>query len=174
MRAIRNGLYGAGIPVECSKGEAEIGQEEINVRYSDALDTADMHAITKNGCKEIAFPKGRSVTFMAKYDHARAGSSSHVHQSLWTLDGAPAFLDPRDEHGMSDLMRHYVAGQLAHAQRDHLFPRALCQQLQALRRRPVRADQGGVDASTTAPRGSGSAARAPRRSASNAGSAGPT
>ena len=54
MRAIRNGLYGAGIPVENSKGEAEAGQEEINIRYSDALDTADMHAIVKNGVKEIA------------------------------------------------------------------------------------------------------------------------
>jgi glutamine synthetase len=39
MRAIRNGLHGAGIPVENSKGEASAGQEEINVRYSDALDT---------------------------------------------------------------------------------------------------------------------------------------
>ena len=43
MRAVRNGLYGAGIPVENSKGEAEAGQEEVNVRYSDALDTADNH-----------------------------------------------------------------------------------------------------------------------------------
>ncbi len=115
MRAIRNGLYGAGIPVECSKGEAETGQEEINAKYSDALDTADMHAIIKNGCKEIAFPKGRSVTFMAKYDHRRAGSSAHVHQSLWR-GNTPAFLDASADHGMSALMRQYVAGQLAHAQ----------------------------------------------------------
>jgi glutamine synthetase type III len=49
MRAVRNGLYGAGIPVENSKGEAEAGQEEINYRYSDALDTADNHVIVKNG-----------------------------------------------------------------------------------------------------------------------------
>ncbi len=70
MRAIRNGLYGAGIPVENSKGEAEAGQEEINVRYSDALDTADMHAIVKNAVKEIAYPaRAASATFMAKYDH---------------------------------------------------------------------------------------------------------
>ena len=65
MRTIRNGLYGAGIPVENSKGEAEAGQEEINIKYSDALDTADMHSITKNACKEMAFQQGRSVTFMA-------------------------------------------------------------------------------------------------------------
>ena len=66
MRAIRNGLYGAGIPVENSKGEAWAGQEEINVRYAEALTAADNHTITKNGCKEIAFMKGRAVTFMSK------------------------------------------------------------------------------------------------------------
>ncbi len=113
MRAIRNGLYGANIPVECSKGEADAGQEEINIRYSDALDTADNHSITKTGVKEIAWAKGRSVTFMAKYDHRRAGSSSHVHQSLWQ-DGKPAFRDEKGEHGMSDTMRHFLAGQLEH------------------------------------------------------------
>jgi glutamine synthetase len=114
MRAIRNGLFGAGVPVENSKGEAEIGQEEINVRYSDALDTADNHSIVKNACKEIAHLHGRSVTFMAKYATDRAGSSSHVHQSLWK-DGKPAFLDESAEHGMSRTMRHYLAGLLEHA-----------------------------------------------------------
>lgn len=114
MRAIRNGLHGAGVPVENSKGEAEAGQEEINIRYSDALDTADNHSIVKNACKEIADRHGRAVTFMAKYATDRAGSSSHVHQSLWK-DGKPAFLDEDAEHGMSGTMRHYVAGLLEHA-----------------------------------------------------------
>jgi len=114
MRAIRNGLWDAGIPIECSKGEADAGQEEVNAKYSDALDTCDMHAIIKNGVKEIAHGQGRAATFMAKYDHRRAGSSSHVHQSLWQ-GGKPAFRDDGDPHGMSDLMRHYVAGQLTHA-----------------------------------------------------------
>ncbi len=114
MRAIRNGLYGAGVPVENSKGEAEAGQEEINVKYSDALDTADMHAIVKNACKEIAHQHGHGLTFMAKYATDKAGSSSHIHQSLWQ-DGAPAFLDASAEHGMSETMRHYIAGLLAHA-----------------------------------------------------------
>ncbi|RDC72559.1 glutamine synthetase [Rhodovulum sp. 12E13] len=114
MRAIRNGLYGAGIPVENSKGEAEAGQEEINVRYSDALDTADMHAIVKTGCKEIANAHGRACTFMAKYATDRAGSSSHVHQSLWK-GGTPAFFDPDAPHGMSATMKSYLAGLLEHA-----------------------------------------------------------
>lgn len=114
MRAIRNGLYAAGVPIECSKGEADAGQEEVNAKYSDAMDTADMHAIIKQGVKEIAQDHGASVTFMAKYDHRKAGSSSHVHQSLWQ-NGRPAFRDETDPHGMSALMRHYIAGQLAHA-----------------------------------------------------------
>lgn len=114
MRDIRNGLWAAGIPIECSKGEAEAGQEEVNAKYSDAMDTSDMHAIIKLGVKQIAQKHGASVTFMAKYDHRRAGSSSHVHQSLWK-DGQPAFLDKADPHGMSALMKQYMAGQLAHA-----------------------------------------------------------
>jgi len=114
MRAIRNGLFGAGIPVENSKGEAEAGQEEINIRYSDALNTADMHAIVKNGVKEIAHQHGLAATFMAKYATDRAGSSSHIPQSLFR-DGANAFHDPDAEHGMSATMRSYLAGLLAHA-----------------------------------------------------------
>ncbi|MCZ8080353.1 MAG: glutamine synthetase family protein [Rhodobacteraceae bacterium] len=116
MRDVRNGLYAAGIPIENTKGEADAGQHEVNYKYSDALDTADNHVIIKQGVKEIAHTKGKSVTFMAKYDHRKAGSSSHVHQSLWTLDGTPAFYDHDDPHGMSATMKHFVAGQLAHAQ----------------------------------------------------------
>lgn len=115
MRAVRNGLYGAGIPVENTKGEADSGQHEVNYKYSDALDTADNHVIVKQAVREIAHAQGKSVTFMAKYDHRKAGSSAHVHQSLWTLDGKPAFADKDDAHGMSATMKHFVAGQLAHA-----------------------------------------------------------
>lgn len=114
MRPLRNSLYASGIVVECAKGEAEAGQEEINAKYSDALDTADTHSIIKLATKECAQKAGMSATFMAKYHHTKAGSSSHVHQSLWK-DGKPAFLDPKEKHGMSALMQSYLAGQLAHA-----------------------------------------------------------
>ena len=115
MRAVRNGLYAAGIPVENTKGEADAGQHEVNYRYSDALDAADNHVIVKQAVKDIAYAAGKSVTFMAKYDHRRSGSSSHVHQSLWTKDGKPVFADKADKHGMSQTMKHFLAGQLAHA-----------------------------------------------------------
>jgi glutamine synthetase len=116
MRAIRNGLQGAGITVENSKGEWGPGQEEINVRYADPLTMADWHVMLKNGCKEIAYSLGKAVTFMAKWRYDLAGSSSHIHASLWDAAGkTPMFLDPKGEHGMSALMRHFVAGQIAYA-----------------------------------------------------------
>lgn len=121
MRALRNGLYGAGIAVENTKGEADAGQAEVNVRYADALTTCDAHGIIKNATKEIAHGLGKSVTFMAKYHTDKAGSSSHVHQSLWSRDGQPAFRDADDPHGMSALMRHFLAGQLEHAREITLF-----------------------------------------------------
>jgi glutamine synthetase len=116
MRTIRNGLEGAGIPVENSKGEWGPGQEEINVRYAEALEMADRHVVLKNGCKEIAWGLGKALTFMAKWDYGLAGNSSHIHQSLWSADGRKSlFHDPKAEHGMSALMGHYMAGLLRHA-----------------------------------------------------------
>ena len=116
MRAVRKGLQGAGIPVENSKGEWGPGQEEINVRYGDALAMADDHTIMKNGIKEIAYGLGKAVTFMSKWNYALAGSSSHIHASLWDAAGKkPLFFDPKAEHGMSALMRQFMAGQLKYA-----------------------------------------------------------
>ena len=126
MRAIRNGLHGAGIPVENSKGEWGPGQEEINVRYAEALVMADRHVIIKNACKEIAYKAGKAITFMAKWRYDLAGSSSHVHASLWDIEGRkPLFYDPTARHGMSTLMRQFLAGQLAYA-RDITFFLAPC------------------------------------------------
>ncbi|MBL4805864.1 MAG: glutamine synthetase [Rhodobacteraceae bacterium] len=114
MRPIRNHLYAAGIPIEGTKGEAEAGQEELNIKYDKALNTADYHTIAKHAIKEIAWQQGHAVTFMPKWDHTKVGSSSHVHQSLWK-DGKPAFYDENDDLGMSELMKHYMAGMLKYA-----------------------------------------------------------
>ena len=106
LRQIRNGMNGAGIRVESSKGEAWPGQHEVNFRYADALTTADNHSVYKNGAKEIAHLNGCSITFMAKPDHTWIGSSCHIHSSLWR-DDEPAFA------GESDVFRSYLAGQIA-------------------------------------------------------------
>lgn len=115
MRDIRNQLFQAGIPVENTKGEAEAGQAELNITYSDALNMADNHSIAKNAVKEIAYAHNKSVTFLAKCSADTVGSSSHVHQSLQANDGTPAFYDASADHSMSKMMKHYLAGQLQHA-----------------------------------------------------------
>ncbi|SEW31123.1 glutamine synthetase [Cognatiyoonia koreensis] len=113
MRPIRNLLFDAGLPIENSKGEAETGQEELNIRYCDALACADHHTIAKHAIKEIAWQHGQAASFLPKWHHDKVGSSSHVHQSLWQ-DGEPAFYDKHDPLGMSDLMKHYMAGVIAY------------------------------------------------------------
>ncbi len=114
MRPLRNHLYAAGVPVENTKGEAEAGQEELNIRYGPALDTAEHHTIAKHATKEIADQQGHAASFLPKWHPERVGSSSHVHQSLWK-DGRNAFFDPDAEFGMSGLMRHYMAGLIRYA-----------------------------------------------------------
>ena len=115
MRPLRNHLFAAGVPVENSKGEAETGQEELNIRYGAPLETADNHTIAKHATKEIAWQNGVAATFLPKWHHDKVGSSSHVHQSLWKPDGSSAFFDPKGEYGMSDLMRSYMAGLIRYA-----------------------------------------------------------
>ncbi len=114
MRPIRNHLFAAGLPIENSKGEAEAGQEELNIRYAPALDCADHHSIAKHAIKEIAWQNGHAATFLPKWHKDRVGSSSHVHQSLWQ-NGKPAFFDPDAKHGMSRTMAHYMAGLIKYA-----------------------------------------------------------
>ena len=105
---IRRGMQRAGIPVEFSKGEAWYGQHELNIRYADAVTSADRHTIYKNGVKEIAFLNGVSATFMAKPSEKDIGSSCHIHSSLVRADdGASAFVDGHEE---TDVFRHYLGG----------------------------------------------------------------
>ncbi|WP_458237734.1 glutamine synthetase family protein, partial [Pseudomonas sp. P5_A2_2] len=116
LRAIRKHLQASGIPVENSKGEWGPGQEEINIRYADAMTMADHHVIIKHACKEIAQLQGKAITFMAKWRYDAAGSSSHIHNSLWDKNAKkPLFFDAKAEFGMSKLMRAWVAGQLKYA-----------------------------------------------------------
>jgi glutamine synthetase len=114
LRRIRNEMGGAGMTVESAKGECNLGQHEIAFRYADALTTCDQHTIYKTGAKEIAAQEGVALTFMAKYDE-REGNSCHIHFSLRDEAGRPVFADhdPAAPYGMSPVMRHFLAGQLA-------------------------------------------------------------
>ena len=90
-KSLRNHFTLSGIPVESTKGEWGKGQHEINVRYAEIKEMADRHVLLKQGMKEIADNMGISVSFMAKYHEAQAGSSCHIHLSLWK-DGKNAFV----------------------------------------------------------------------------------
>jgi glutamine synthetase len=115
MRPLRNHLVAAGIPIENSKGEAEAGQEELNIRFDEAMLCADHHTIAKHATKEIAWQQGHAASFLPKWHHDKVGSSSHIHQSLWTMKGESGFYDPDGEYTMSKTMRHYVAGLIRYA-----------------------------------------------------------
>ena len=114
MRPIRNHLRAMGIPIEGSKGEAEAGQEELNIKHAEALATADHHTLAKHGVKEIAHLHGHAATFLPKWHHNRVGSAAHVHQSLWS-NQQNAFYDARAAMGKSPIMDHYLAGLLRYA-----------------------------------------------------------
>ncbi|MER6983190.1 glutamine synthetase family protein [Streptomyces carpinensis] len=111
LRRLRNDMAGAGLTVESAKGECNPGQHEIAFRYDEALVTCDQHALYKTGAKEIAAQEGVSITFMAKYNE-REGNSCHIHLSLADADGTNVMAAGGGD-GMSDLMRHFLAGQLA-------------------------------------------------------------
>ncbi|MBI2152359.1 MAG: glutamine synthetase [Candidatus Rokubacteria bacterium] len=113
IRAIRNGMEGADVPVETSKGEWGRGQEEINLRYAEALEMADRTALYKHGAKEIAHLQGCAVTFMAKYSKAAAGSSFHLHSSLWDRAGKRNLFHAKRKANGSPLFQHWLAGQMA-------------------------------------------------------------
>jgi glutamine synthetase len=106
LRRIRNNMAAAGMQVENSKGECNLGQHEINFHYGPALQVADDHAIYKNGAKEIAAQEGYAITFIAKFDE-REGSSCHIHCSLGKAKGGNAFAEDRQ------MFDHFIAGQLA-------------------------------------------------------------
>ncbi|HEY2336917.1 MAG TPA: glutamine synthetase family protein [Burkholderiales bacterium] len=105
--AVRRHLKDSGVPVETSKGEWGRGQHEVNLRYAGALEMADRHTVFKQCLKEVADAMGLSVTFMAKFAADGAGSSCHIHLSLWR-GGKNAFA------GRSDAFRWFLGGWIAH------------------------------------------------------------
>jgi glutamine synthetase len=119
MRAIRNGMVAARVPVESSKGEWSRGQHEINFTHDQPLPMSDMHVVFKQGVREIAGQFGKAVTFMAKYAPSEAGNSCHLHMSLWR-DGKPAFWDA-DARAGSPLFRKFLGGLLRYCPELCLF-----------------------------------------------------
>jgi glutamine synthetase len=116
--AIRRHACDSGVPIESSKGEWGPGQHEINLQYTDFLQMADRHVVYKQAAKEIAMQNGLAVTFMAKYDEQLAGSSMHLHSSLWRDGGkTPAFTGTANPAAgaLPDLCRWWLGGLMQHA-----------------------------------------------------------
>lgn len=123
MRAIRNGMTGAGIPVESSKGEWSRGQHEINFTYGEPLEICDRHVLFKQGVKEIAAQHGKAVSFMAKYAPSEAGNSCHLHLSLWKA-GKNLFASESSKKSgpsHSKLFRQFLGGLLKYSPELCLF-----------------------------------------------------
>lgn len=112
LHDIRVSMDKAGMYCEGVKGECNLGQQEIAFRYDTAMVTCDNHSVYKSGAKMIADNHGKSLTFMAKFNE-REGNSCHIHISFRDSKGNPVFAEMGAENGMSDMFRHFLAGQIA-------------------------------------------------------------
>jgi glutamine synthetase len=115
--AVRRHLSASGIPVENSKGEFGRGQHEMNIRHSEILEMADRHTIMKLLMKDIADQLGISVTFMAKPEADQAGSSCHIHLSVWRGE-ENAFVGDNEIGPIrcSDTFTAFLGGWMAHTE----------------------------------------------------------
>ncbi|MSW38427.1 MAG: glutamine synthetase [Actinobacteria bacterium] len=113
LRRIRRSMTTAGLVVESVKGECNLGQHEIAFKYTDALATCDNHVIYKTAAKEIAAQDGYALTFMAKFNE-REGNSCHIHLSFRGLKDEYVLADDSDPDGLSQMGKHFIAGQLKH------------------------------------------------------------
>lgn len=110
-----------GVPLEGLHTETGPGVLEAAIQYSTIIEAADRATLFKTAVKEIAYKHGIMATFMAKISENLAGCGGHVHQSLWDKTSKKnLFYDTKDKHHMSELMKSYVAGQLACL--PHLLP----------------------------------------------------
>ncbi|AYF98983.1 glutamine synthetase family protein [Protaetiibacter intestinalis] len=107
-------LEDLGISVEFSHHEAGPGQNEIDLRYADALATADNIMTFRTVIKEVAIEQGVYATFMPKPFSEHPGSGMHTHVSLFEGD-TNAFFDAGGQYQLSQIGRQFVAGVLRHA-----------------------------------------------------------
>jgi glutamine synthetase len=111
--AIMDSMHDFGVELEGFHTETGPGVYETAIRHDGALAAADKAALFKNGVKQIAARQGLIATFMAKWSQELPGASGHLHQSLWDrARSRNLFHDPDSAHGISRMMRHYLAGQL--------------------------------------------------------------
>jgi len=108
-------LDAMGFEVEASHHEVAPGQHEIDLKYIDAISSADRVAMMKYVTKTIAYKHGLYATFMPKPIFGINGSGMHVHQSLMTQDEKGAFYDPKGDYQLSKTALYYIGGLLKYA-----------------------------------------------------------
>lgn len=108
---VREQINATGVEIEFSKSEWGLGQQEINLKYAEALEMADRHILYKTWVKELAALDGLSATFMAKIGVEEVGSSCHIHASLWDAAGdVPLGWDEGRPHNMSEAFSRFLGG----------------------------------------------------------------
>ncbi len=101
------------VPLEGLHTETGDGVYEAAIEHTDILEAADRAVLFKTSVKEIAYRHGIIPSFMAKWNSNLPGCSGHIHQSLWDAAGnINLFYDDGNEAHMSELLKHYIAGQL--------------------------------------------------------------
>ncbi len=114
MAQVRNGLNDFGVPIESSKPEWGLGQQEVTLDYTTALEMADRHVLFKHAVKELAARAGMTTTFMAKPRIDEVGSSCHLHMSLWSCDDDQPLCWDASTGGMSPLFGSFISGLVEH------------------------------------------------------------
>ncbi|WP_235718024.1 glutamine synthetase family protein [Mycolicibacterium goodii] len=112
FREVRKALEASGIPVEVAQAEYGLGQWEINLEYSDAVETADRHVLFKSAVADLARAHGMTATFMPRPLSDGMGSSCHIHASLRGADGSTPFYDAEADRTASTPLRNAVGGVL--------------------------------------------------------------
>ena len=105
-------LEASGLELESLSCETGAGQYELNLRYDEALRTADKAFLMKQAVKTIASSQGRTATFMAKPDATWSGNSGHLHLSLWDADGTENLLVAGPPNTLNTVASQAVAGLL--------------------------------------------------------------
>jgi len=103
-----------GIESEYDHHEVAHGQHEIDLKYSSAVDMADIGMVFRYMVKKVSRMHGLYATFMPKPLNGQNGSGMHVHQSLWK-GGKNIFFSPQNKFHLSDIAGHYMAGLITHA-----------------------------------------------------------
>jgi glutamine synthetase len=116
LRLFQNLFLSLGLDIIYANHEFFPGQYEVNWKYCDALRMADQTFTFKYACKEFAAINDLLLTFMGRPKTDNGGSGYHIHASLFDADnGKNLFDDPKREHGISDRLRYFLGGQMAHA-----------------------------------------------------------